>query len=82
MSIELTSLSSNKIKQYDSDPTSPKIETAWVLRTVGAGGSTEGMPMGLLLALTYATTSAGGGATTYQFSYRTKEGSTKRATIS
>jgi predicted alpha/beta-hydrolase family hydrolase len=70
-----------KIKQYDVDPTSPKKESAWVLRTVGAGGSTEGMPMGLLLALTYAITSAGGGATTYQFSYRTKQGTTQRSNL-
>ena len=71
-----------KIKQYDVDPTSPKKESAWVLKTAGAGGSTEGMPMGLLLALTYATTSAGGGATTYEFSYRTKEGTTLRNNLS
>ena len=82
MSIKLTSLSSNKIKQYDSDPASPKAEIPWVLRTAGASGSTKGMPMGLLLALTYATTSAGGGATTYQFSYRTKQNTTLRTTLS
>ena len=71
----------SKIKQYDIDP-SPKAENAWVLRTAGAGGSTEGMPMGLLMALTYATTSGGGGPTTYQFSYRTKEATTLRNTLS
>lgn len=70
-----------RIKQYDTDPSNPKKESAWVLRTPGAGGSTEGMPMGLLMALTYATTSAGGGATTYQFSYRTKEGTTVRSSL-
>lgn len=82
MSIRITSLSSNKIRQYDTDPPSPDKETAWVLRTPGSSGSTKGMPMGLLLLLTYPATVAGGGATTYQFSYRTKEGATKRATIS
>lgn len=70
-----------KIKQYDADPSNPKKESAWVLRTAGAGGTTEGMPMGLLMALTYAVTSAGGGPTTYQFSYRTKEGTTIRASL-
>ena len=35
--------------------------------------------MGLLLALTYATTTTvSAAATTYEFSYRTKEGSTYR----
>ena len=82
MSIKLTSLSSNKIKQYDSDPASPKVEVPWVLRTAGASGSTKGMPIGLLLTLTYPETVAGGGVTTYQFSYRTKQNTTKRVTIS
>lgn len=71
----------SSIKQYDADPTSPKAETAWVLRTPGAGGSTKGVPMGLLLSLTYAETVAGG-TTVYQFSYRTKESTTIRATLS
>lgn len=70
----------SKIRQYDTDP-APKIENAWVLRSVGAGGTTVGMPMGLLLALTYAETSAGA-ATTYRFSYRTKESTTLRVAIS
>jgi predicted alpha/beta-hydrolase family hydrolase len=81
MTIHLSEAQS-KIRQFDIDPASPKQESAWVLRTAGAGGSTEGMPMGLLLALTYAVTTVGGGATTYQFSYRTKQNTTLRTTLS
>lgn len=77
----------NKIKQYTSDPANPKKEDAWVLRQGTGGGiiqlSTAGVPIGLLLSLTYATTETTTGiAYTYQFSYRTKEGDTKRVTIS
>lgn len=68
------------IPQYSSDPDSPTAEKAWVLATIGSGASTEGMPMGLLLSLTYAETVAGG-ATTYQLSYRTKEGNTLRTSL-
>lgn len=86
MTIELTQPSS-KIKQYTTDPTNPKAETAWVLRQGTGGGivqlSTKGVPMGLLLALTYATTeSTTGVAFTYKFSYRDKEGTTIRSTLS
>lgn len=74
------------IQQLDSDPASPYAQQAWVLKSSsGPGGhaSTKGMPMGLLMALTYAVTSTTtGGTTTYQFSYRTKEGTTERVTIS
>ena len=72
----------SKIKQYDTDPSNPKVQSAWVLRTSGGGPTTEGMPMGLLMALTYATTGGGGGGTTYQFSYRTRQGTTIRNTLS
>ena len=76
-----------KIKQYDTDPTSPKKESAWVLRQGTGGGivqlSTKGVPMGLLLSLTYAITATTTGvAFTYQFSYRDKEGTTIRNTLS
>lgn len=77
----LVSASYGIIPEYDSDPISPLAESSWILRTVGSGGTTVGVPMGLLLALTYSETIAGG-ATTYQFSYRTKESNTKRVTIS
>jgi len=87
MTIEITQKSSGAIKEYTSDPLSPKAETAWVLRQGTGGGiiqlSTQGVPMGLLLALTYATTATTTGiAFTYKFSYRTKENSTIRNTLS
>lgn len=75
------------IRQLTADPTSPSTDSAWVLRTGSGSGSiqvsTLGVPMGLLLSLTYAQTlTTTGIAYTYQFSYRTKEGTTVRATIS
>ena len=85
MSLKITSLSSNKIKQYTTDPTSPKAEIPWVLRQGTGGGTVEivaGTPMGLLLALTYDSTySTTAVAYSYQFSYRTKEGTTVRETL-
>lgn len=81
MTIAITAPPGGKIKQYNTDPTSPKAETAWVLKTSGAAVSTSGSPIGLLLVLTYANTQAGT-ADTYQLSYRTKEATTKRITIS
>lgn len=67
------------IPQYDADPSSPSAQDAWVLRTTSGGGvGVAGVPMGLLLALTYT---GGGGADTYQFSYRTNEGTTVRVSL-
>ena len=76
-----------RIRQRTSDPTNPKAESAWVLRQGSGGGiitmSTEGVPIGMLLSLTYAITQTTTGiAYTYQFSYRTKEGTTNRVAIS
>ena len=87
MTINISAPPGGKIKQYSTDPTNPKAETAWVLRQGTGGGidhlSTEGMPMGLLMALTYATTASQTGvAFTYQFSYRTKDSTTVRASLS
>jgi hypothetical protein len=84
--IHIENPSGNKIKQLNTDPTSPKAEDAWVLREGTGGGiiqlSTQGVPMGLLMALTYATTETTTGvAFTYKFSYRTKEGTTQRVLI-
>ncbi len=75
MSIRIEGAQSNKIKQYtDIDPINPQIEQAWVLKTQSLGAAqTIGMPMGLLLALTYAAS-----IPTYQFSYRTRENNTIR----
>lgn len=66
------------IRQVDADPTNPKSQDAWVLKT-GSGGTGGGTPVGLLLAL---TTPDVGGTTSYQFSYRTIEGTTIRTTLS
>lgn len=59
------------IKQLDADPSSPKAQDAWVLKTATGGGD----PIGLLLTLTNAGTMA------YKFSYRTLEGTTVRADL-
>ena len=68
----------NRIPQLTSDPTSPLAEDAWILATI-SGGSGGGKPIGLLLSLTTPNT---GGSSTYKFSYRTKESTTVRATLS
>ena len=66
------------IPQLDSDPSSPKAQDAWILAstTMGVGG---GEPYGLLLALTQPGV---GGSSSYQFSYKTKEGTIIRASLS
>lgn len=64
------------IPQYTTDPSNPTPEDAWVLRSGGAGGIGAALSMG-------ATQFPGAGAAfTYQLSYRTKESTTKRVTIS
>jgi hypothetical protein len=78
-----TSLTTN-IPQYDADPVAPATQSAWVLKSGGVvvtGGGVLQYFHGLSFAVT-TTGSAGGGALTYQFSYRTLENTTKRATIS
>lgn len=66
------------IRQLDADPVSPKAQDAWVRRST-TGGTGSGEAYGLLLALTQPGT---GGSTTYEFSYRTIEGTTVRTTLS
>jgi hypothetical protein len=57
------------IPQYDTDPASPEAEHAWVLRT--------GVPVPLSYSLLhYGLTAPGGGGFTYDFKYRTLEGTT------
>lgn len=68
------------IPEYDTDPVSPSPEDAWVLKSTGAGGDDGGLPIGLLLSLTYAGSSPP--TTSYQFSYRTLENTTIRTTLS
>lgn len=76
-----TSLTTN-IPQYSSDPVAPATQSAWVLKSGGGitGGGTLQWFYGLSLAV--VNTGSSGGSLTYQFSYRTLENTTKRATIS
>lgn len=67
------------IPEYTSDPGSPAANSAWVLRGGSGGGIPDGTPIGLLLALTYTNNS--GSPFTYDFSYRTTEGTTVRASL-
>lgn len=64
------------IPELTSDPVSPAPESAWVLRTDVP--EIIGSPIGLLLSLTYATSSL----PTYQFSYQTLEGTIVRTQLS
>ena len=69
------------IPQLAADPSSPNAEDAWVLATIGggSGGGAIIAPLGLgFMAIAPNT----GGSSTYQFSYRTQEGTTKRVTLS
>lgn len=61
-----------------SDPIAPAKESAWILKT-STEAIPDGTPMGLLLALTYQDNT--GSATTYQFSYKTKDEVTHRLLI-
>ena len=85
MTIHISGGSGGTIKQFDSDPsyavidkTRVKSKLLWVLHTPasGGGGTVKGMPIGLLMALTYATTigGGGGGAETWQLSANTTGG--------
>jgi hypothetical protein len=67
----------DNIPQLSSDPASSKKESAWVRRT--GGGTGLGSPYGLLLALTQP---GDGGGFTYEFRYRTKEGTTVGVALS
>ena len=62
------------IPEYTTDPVSPAVEDAWVLHTVPTGA---GVPIGLLLALTYSGT----GTEKWEFSYKTSTGGIKRVEI-
>jgi hypothetical protein len=67
------------IPQLSADPAAPVAESAWVKRTGSGGAIADGTPIGLLLCLTY--TGNAGSSFTYEFSYRTKEGTTLRAAL-
>ena len=72
------------IPEYTSDPVSPANQSAWVLKQGGGTVTGGGKLNGILGMATYLVSpgTAGGGALTYQLSYRTLEGTTKRVTIS
>ena len=66
------------IPEVTSDPSVPRNEDAWVRRNgSGGAGIADGTPIGLLLALTYQD-NVGGSGFTYDFNYRTQEGTTIR----
>lgn len=69
------------IPQYNSDPASPIDEEVWVLKSGGGGSGGGEIKAFLGLSFPYLST-GGGGPTTYQLSYRTKEGTTVRTTLS
>ena len=69
----------NKIPQVTSDPSSPLAEDAWILATI-SGGSGGGKLNAFFGAFPYISPNTGGTAS-YQFSFRTLEGTTKRATL-
>jgi hypothetical protein len=65
-----TTLTNVTIPELYTDPIAPTAGSAWVLATdIGAIGT----PIGLLLSLTHAVSTF-----SYQFSYRTNEGTTIR----
>ena len=68
------------IPQLDTDPASPNAEDAWVRKTqsAGVGGGVIIAPLGLgFIALTPAS----GVSISYDLSYRTQEGTTKRVAL-
>lgn len=68
------------IPQLSTDPTSPKAQDTWVLATVSAGSGGGVYKAALGLGFPYLS-KASGGSSTYQLSYRTKEGTTKRVSL-
>lgn len=63
------------IPEYNTDPVSPSAEEVWVRKST-VGGIAPGQSIGLLLALTYASSTY-----LYELSYRTIEGTTKRVVL-
>ena len=81
MTIRIPGGGTGVIKQFTVDPGYPVTDRTkvyakdlWILYTLaGAGGTTKGMPMGLLMALTYPTTT-GGASAKYELSVNTTGG--------
>jgi len=63
----------DNIPQLDSNPSSPKSESSWVLKTFTSGGVGAGESYGLLLTLTQP---GAGASLSYALKYQTKEGTT------
>lgn len=71
----------SNVPQLDADPASPNAEDMWVRRnqSAGTGGGKIIAPLGLgFMALSPGV----GGSITYDLSYQTKEGITKRVSLS
>ena len=67
------------IPQLDIDPVAPTAESAWVLKSGGGGIGTGGTIRAIMgLGFPYLTRGVG---ISYFFSYRTKEGNTKRVAL-
>lgn len=69
----------SKITQLSSDPVSPSVEDVWVLATILAGSG--GGELTMLFGAMPITVPNSGGSQTYQLSYRTSEGTTKRVSL-
>jgi hypothetical protein len=85
MSSSLIRATSSVIPELTSDPSSPSPQQAWVLVTQSGHGVVGGGKLRSFLGLGFTYVSAGSGGTisySYQFSYRTNEGTTKRVMIS
>jgi hypothetical protein len=72
---------SSSIPELTSDPASPGVNEAWVLRS-GSGGTGGGVLQAITgLGFPYLSPNTGG-SFTYEFSYRTIAGTTVRSTLS
>ncbi len=69
------------ISQVNTDPASPTAEDAWVLKTMTGAASAGKLKATMGLAFPLVTI-ANVGTPSYQFSYRTSEGTTKRVLLS
>lgn len=77
--------STTNIPEFTSDPVSPDPQAAWVLRQGSSGTVTGGGQLFGIMGLSTFLVTAGvgsGSSYTYQLSYRTLEGTTKRVSLS
>lgn len=66
------------IQQRNYDPTSPRKQYPWILKRALTDTAPAGSPIGMLMMMTYAADST---VYQYQFSYRSKESTTLRVTL-